>query len=196
MKLICSTWVFSALILAALASVPVASQPNLVGLDPQLAPMMQKPRIGFAPAVAYNSGGPATFSVMAADLRGNGKLDLVVANYCESAEEYSCPNPLGEVAVLLGNGDGTFQSAVTYSTGAYLAYSVAVGDINGDGIPDLVVTNLLLDLAESICGSVSAVSVLIGNGDGTFQPAVNYATGGHCTYSVALADLRGNGNLT
>ena len=43
--------------------------------------------------------------------------------------------------MLLGNGDGTFQTAVTYGSGGFDAYSVAVADVNGDGKPDLVVAN-------------------------------------------------------
>ena len=49
------------------------------------------------------------------------------------------------VSVLLGNGDGTFQTAVSYGTGGYQPYSVAVADVNGDGKPDLVVANWCVD---------------------------------------------------
>jgi len=89
----------------------------------------QKAQLRFAQPVAYDSGGLSANSVAIADLNGDGVLDLVVANGQQIDGAY------GEVAVLLGNGDGTFQSAVTYSTGAYGAGSVAVGDVNGDGIP-------------------------------------------------------------
>ncbi len=51
----------------------------------------------------------------------------------------------GTVGVLLGNGDGTFQTAVTYDSGGYEAISVAVADVNGDGKPDLVVANRCAD---------------------------------------------------
>ncbi len=47
------------------------------------------------------------------------------------------------MGVLLGNGDGTFQTAVTYDSGGYAANSVAVADVNGDGKPDLLVANVL-----------------------------------------------------
>ena len=62
------------------------------------------------------------------------------------------------MSVLLGNGDGTFQAGGELRRGLMPA-SVAVGDFNGDGKPDLAVTN---------SGSAS-VSVLLGNGDGTFR---------------------------
>jgi len=150
----------------------------------------QPPHTNFAPAVAYDSGGPYSYSAAVADLRGNGKLDLMVTNYCQTAGQDSC-NGTGEVAVLLGNGDGTFQPAVIYSTGAYDALSVAVGDVNGDGIPDLVVASP----CQEACTEYGVLSVLLGNGDGTFRPATTYSSAGVWTYSVAVADLRGNGTL-
>jgi hypothetical protein len=151
----------------------------------------QKQQLRFANPVAYDSGGLGADSVAIADLNGDGIQDLVVANGQQNGN-----GDFGEVAVLLGNGNGTFQSAVTYSTGAYGATSVAVGDVNGDGIPDLVVGNDCLDLQGEICaGSIGAVSVLLGNGDGTFQPAATYAIEYGGASSVALADLRGTGIL-
>ena len=57
-----------------------------------------------------------------ADVNGDSKLDLVVANWCTDSD---CTN--GSVDVLLGNGDGTFQMAVSYTSGEGGAYSVAVG---------------------------------------------------------------------
>ena len=83
--------------------------------------------------------------------------------------------------MLLGNGDGTFQAAVNYAAGSR-PYSVAVGDFNGDGKPDLAVAN----------GSSNDVSVLLGNGDGTFQAAANYATGSD-PISVGVGDFNGDG---
>ena len=53
----------------------------------------------------------------------------------------------GTVGVLLGNGDGTFQTAVTYGSGGYWANSVAVADVNGDGKPDLLVANFCVSTA-------------------------------------------------
>ena len=89
----------------------------------------------------------------------------------------------GTVSVLLGNGDGTFQAQQTFATG-YAPVSLALGDVNGDGKPDLAVAN---DYSGT-------VSVLLGNGDGTFQGQTQqtFATGGS-PESVALADLTGDG---
>lgn len=102
----------------------------------------------FKTAVTYGSGAPYAFSVSIADVNGDGKLDLVVANYCTNLYVVQgCQNPVDTVGVLLGNGDGTFQAAVTYSSGGYgnpgnfQSGSVAVADVNGDGKPDLLMTN-------------------------------------------------------
>ena len=66
--------------------------------------------------------------IASADLNGDGKVDLVIANY-EST-----------VSVLLGNGDGTFASRADYATGPTPS-SIAIGDVNGDAKPDLVLSN-------------------------------------------------------
>jgi hypothetical protein len=85
------------------------------------------------------------------------------------------------VSVLLGNGNGTFHSAVNFGVGAN-PYSVAVADANGDGRPDLVTANFNGD----------SVSVLLGNGNGTFHSAVNFGVGS-APSSVAVADVNGDG---
>jgi Big-like domain-containing protein/VCBS repeat protein len=123
-------------------------------------------------------------SVVIADLNGDGKLDLAVATY-------------REIAILLGNGDGTFQSAVTYSWGngdgtSWGANSLAVADVNGDGKPDLIVAS---GTQNSWNSGQAAVGVLLGNGDGTFQAAVDYASGNSYAWSLAVGDLNGDGKL-
>jgi hypothetical protein len=82
--------------------------------------------LNFAPVVVYDSGG-SPYSSVVADVNGDGKLDLIVANYYSESQ---C-GPNGSVGVLLGNGDGTFQAAVCYSSGGIEATSVAVADVNG-----------------------------------------------------------------
>src|SRR5258707_3572411 len=84
-----------------------------------------------------------------------------------------------------------FASIVEYGSGGVGAYAVAVGDVNGDGNPDLVVANQSADSS----GGNGSVGVLLGNGDGTFRTAVPYASGGYQTQAVALADVNGDGKL-
>jgi hypothetical protein len=93
---------------------------------------------------------------------------------------------VGTVGVLLGNGDGTFQPPVTYSTGAYsMPDSLAVGDLNGDGHPDIAMANF----GHSDCDcNDGLLGVLAGNGDGTFQPAVFFPSGGYDTVSITFQD--------
>src|SRR5262249_53530152 len=103
------------------------------------------------------------------DVSGDGKPDLVVAN------TYS-----NTVSVLLGNGNGTFQTKVDYGT-ELNPVAVALGDL-GNGKMDLVVANNV----------ANTVSTLFGNGDGTFQSKFDYGVGSS-PQSVAIADLTNDG---
>jgi hypothetical protein len=127
----------------------------------------------FQPARNFSAGNQPT-SVAVGDFNGDGVQDLVVAN-----------GEGNDVSVLLGNGDGTFQAPRNYSAGI-APRSVAVGDFRGNGILDLAVAD-----GESSPGSVS---ILLGNGDGTFQAPQSFDAGGKPT-SVAVGDFRGNGIL-
>jgi uncharacterized protein (TIGR03437 family) len=122
-------------------------------------------------ATAEGSGlGPSGLAV--ADFNRDGKLDLALTFSNESS-------PSGGLAILLGGGGGTFQAPVVYSTRAPLVLS---GDLNGDGIPDLVAGGTLDE----------AASYLLGNGDGSFQPPVPLAPVGA---AFVLADLNRDGKL-
>jgi hypothetical protein len=138
-------------------------------------------------AVVYSSGASGSTSIAAADVNGDGKIDLVVANQCSSTGQ--CYT--GYVSVFLGNGDGTFQQPVLYYSGAYLTSSVAVTDVNGDARPDIIVSNYCVIIA---CpgSSSGSVGVLLGNGDGTFQPAVTYSSGDYGAASVTVGDVNGD----
>jgi len=126
----------------------------------------------FQPATAFFVGGRVV-SVAVADLDGDMILDLVTANI------YS-----NNVSVLQGNGDGTFQAATAFAVGDG-PQAVVVADLNGDAMPDLVTANSIS------FGSEDDVSVLLGNGDGTFQSAAAYVVG-NFPISVAVADLDGD----
>jgi hypothetical protein len=138
----------------------------------------------FQPVATYPTGGSFAFAIAVADVNGDGKPDVLVLTYVKSVN-------VNSVGVLLGNGDGTFQPAVTYNSGGLFPSSVAVADLNGDGNPDLVVEN------GQCCGTgVATVGVLLGDGNGIFQPVVTYKSGrGTNGTSIAVADVNGDGKL-
>ena len=93
------------------------------------------------------------------------------------------------ITVLLGKGDGTFQLPVDYMAGSN-ASAVAVGDLNGDGKPDLAVSDFGGGSADA--KATGALAVLLGNGDGTFQTAVKYSSGKGASW-VVIGDFDGDG---
>jgi hypothetical protein len=101
-------------------------------------------------------------------MNGDGKLDLVVGNDCASGE-LQCGTAAAAdstLGVLLGNGDGTFQPVVLYDSGGQGTSSLVVADVNRDGKPDVVTGNW-----DARNNGNNRVSVLLGNGDGSFQAA-------------------------
>jgi hypothetical protein len=126
-------------------------------------------------------------SIVAADFNGDGILDLAVLNKLNA----SGPIAPGSVTILLGNGDGTFTPAGATPATGLVPVSIAVGDFNGDGKADLTTVNS----ATPPPPGVSTASILLGNGDGTFAPAVNTpaAMEGAVPYEVATGDFNGAG---
>jgi len=143
----------------------------------------------FQPVVKYLSHGWNASSVAIADVNGDNKLDIVVANECTTRATV-CPGQ-ASIAVLLGNGDGTFQPAITYSSGGWNANSVIVGDVNADGQPDMLVANGCASAVD--CSNNGALAVLLGNGNGTFQAAALYSSGGAGATSAVIEDIDGDG---
>jgi len=127
-------------------------------------------------------GAPTNFAVgntpvyvAVADFNGDGKLDLAVTNELAST-----------VSILLGNGDGTFGAQTTYAVGDE-PIGIAVGDFNGDGKLDLAVSNA--------SANSQSVSILLGNGNGTFGQATNFAVGGITPVHIVAGDFNGDGKL-
>ena len=104
-------------------------------------------------------------------MNGDGIPDIVTIN-----------SGTFDVSVLLGNGDGGFKPTQQFAAEANGA-SIAVGDFNNDGIPDLVVPN-----------NTCCVSLLLGNGDGTFQSPIRVQAGEN-PVSATVGDFNGDGNL-
>src|SRR5215216_1124514 len=135
------------------------------------------------PPVAAQAAQSATFTNftypilgnthVAADLNGDGRLDLAGSG-------------ANSAAVMLNNGDGTFQPKVQYPV-AGQTQDVAAGDFNSDGRIDLVVT---------INTPQISLSLLLGNGNGTFGTAINFPnTSGFDSPDVVTTDLNNDGKL-
>jgi hypothetical protein len=138
----------------------------LLGIPASLA------AIDFAAPTSYPVGtSPAAIAV--GDFNGDGKVDIAVAN-----------SGSDDVSILLGNGDGTFQPAVNYSAGNSPT-DIAVGDFNGDGKLDLAV------FQSGANGGTVSVSILLGNGDGTFQAPKTLALTASLAF-MAIADFDGD----
>lgn len=106
-------------------------------------------------------------SLALADLNSDGKPDIITAGS-------------SDVAVLLLTGDGVLRSATSYPIDSS-PRAVAIADVTGDGKPDLLITQYAPDRYDT-------VSVWVGNGDGTFQPEMEYVTGAD-TSTPAVLDV-------
>jgi hypothetical protein len=124
------------------------------------------------------AAGTGPRSVAVGDFNGDGTADLAVANQSSNT-----------VSVLLGNGNGAFQAQHTFAAGSR-SQSVVVGDFNGDDSLDLAVANA----GTSPYFGDGSVSVLLGNGDGSFLGRRNYPAG-ISPSSVAVGDFNGDGSL-
>jgi hypothetical protein len=130
-------------------------------------------------AGARISLGTEIAQLVAADLDGNGQLDVVAAT-----------GPYGYVEVFPSNGDGTFQSPFAYGV-SYGAPSVGTGDFDGDGHLDVAVVSSSTTVSPGYRGYVA---VLHGNGDGTLGAPAYYAAGWQ-PEAIAIGDLDGDGKL-
>jgi len=154
-----------------------------IGTDSTVAVLRNKGDGTFDSPNAYYTVGQQPAALAVADLNHDGKLDVVVLNSTDAT-----------ISVLMGKGDGDLVAptatetangvgipAPTYAVGNGPT-SLAIADVNGDGIPDVIVSNFI----------DNTVSVLLGNGDGTFKPAVAVPVGNGPVF-VTAADMNGDG---
>jgi uncharacterized protein (TIGR03437 family) len=132
---------------------------------------------GFTPAGTYNVGYQSWF-VATGDFNGDGKLDLVVLATLDDPQNAQA----GQLNVLLGNGDGTFQAPLNIGTGFFpRPTQLGVADFNSDGIADFAV----------VANGTGNVDLLFGRGDATFQNFTPY--GLYRAAFLTVGDFNGDG---
>jgi len=114
--------------------------------------------------------------IAAGDFNQDGFPDVVVTLDQGGGERHN------SAFLFLGNGDGTFQAPSRFLGGIYNAGQLAVADLNGDGNEDLVIAN----------ATANSLAVLLGDGQGNFQPAITFATGND-PGSIAIGDFNNDG---
>lgn len=136
----------------------------------------------FEPVSQQSVIAPEAYTLAVGDFDGDGQQDLASSDLAES------------LAVLMGNGDGTFGAARYFQPGRHVEglnvspASLRVADMNSDGLQDLVTGNLMLSDPQR----ESSVSILLGRGDGTFESAKEFATQPG-TWRVVVADFNNDG---
>ncbi len=149
-------------------------QVTLPFMDDSVSVMFNNGDGTFQPRVSFGTGYSPQKSV-AVDLDGNGSLDLAVVN----VEAHT-------VSVLLNNGSGSFSSHVDYAS-HYMPSDISAADLDGDGDIDLIAPN-------SDAYDQSVISVILNDGDGTFQPTVYYNSGGY-PLATFTSDLDKDGDI-
>ncbi|CAF0739986.1 unnamed protein product [Adineta steineri] len=126
------------------------------------------------PAAVYGSGGTNPFWLVSEDFDKDGNLDLAM-----------CNEGSGNIAIFLGNGNGSFQTATTFNSGGALPSSIVAADFNNDNKTDLAVTNT----------GTNSTTIFLGNGSGGFQsPGTSYVA---CSRPSVLVsgDFNSDGNI-
>ena len=143
----------------------------------------------FLNTITNISGFPT--SIVAGDFNNDGRVDLAVSGIAAGSDFNPPP-----VNVLLGNGDGSFQSPIVFAAsgcaGGCGISAAVIGDFNSDGILDLV----LADGAQACADCEGHGTIMYGNGDGTFTAGPVIGTEGGPPISVVAADFLGTGALT
>ncbi len=135
----------------------------------------------FVEAGQYATETLGSREVVLQDLNNDGKLDLITAGRADVNG--------GWLTVRLGDGTGSFGSALSYAAEPTSSYGIAVGDINGDSVLDIVTSG------NDEIGVDGYCTVFIGNGDGSFGTGISYAAEEQISFAVTLGDLNGDGKL-
>jgi uncharacterized protein (TIGR03437 family) len=131
----------------------------------------------FQAPVNYATGG-AVNSLAIADFNGDGKPDIVFCGYTNALP------PVGAAGILFGNGNGTFQPVSALTGFGSAPGSLAVGDFNNDGKPDLAIVD------QGYRSLTGGVNVYLNKGGGTFQTPASYSVGQYPVF-IAAADVSG-----
>lgn len=137
---------------------------------------------GLGTETKFLVAGRSPKAAVLADFNGDHKLDLVTANDDASAARS------GDLSILFGDGAGGLAAPMNFSSG-FQPFSVATGDFNADGKPDLAV-------ARSIAiEGLGEIVILLGNGLGEFAPAATFNLTDGFAGTVWIADLNHDNNL-
>jgi hypothetical protein len=132
-----------------------------------------------SPGVSFVVGKMPYQKLRAADLNKDGKADIVTTNF-----------EGGNVSVLLGDGKGGFREAPGSPFDSNKQpFAIAIGDLNGDGNPDLAVGHYSGQITDT---SGDRMTILLGTGDGTFKQAWSKLVPGKAPTRVAIGDVNGD----
>ena len=160
------------------------SKPDLATDDWQnnrVTVLFNEGRGGFlSPGTSFPVGKMPYYKLRAADVNRDGKADIVTTNF-----------EGGNVTILLGDGKGAFRqpSGSPFESNRQ-PFGIAIGDLNGDGNPDLAVAHYSGHITDS---SGDRMSILLGMGDGTFRLAWSQAAPGKSPTTVGVGDVNGDG---
>ena len=121
-------------------------------------------------------------ALVTGDFNGDGKLDVAATTGALFHSE-------GDIELLLGNGDGSLQAPIVITSAPYDAVGLAAVDLNHDGNLDLVAHG------GNASNTGQMLTVLLGNGDGSFQAPATYSAGTNSSGRIAVDDIDGDGNL-
>jgi Bacterial Ig-like domain (group 3)/FG-GAP-like repeat len=166
---------------------PLGSAVLLAFLSPSIAAVSQTNQWFVATRSLSVGGSP--WATVVADVNHDDILDVLVADGTTTTTDSSGiqHQTVAGIAVLIGKGGGAFQPAVHYLT-PDAAFLICVADVNGDGNLDAITSSS--SLTQTPGGSVQ---VQLGNGDGTFRPAVVYDMPGSWVGAIYPGDFNGDG---